>query len=115
MKLLKILLFTTLIVIDTAYANTKLADSTMNDIEIFSKKKLDLKNDLAETIHIIKILLVLDEEDPSRTAVILLSESYNKNPLIFEKAIQAIKTNKNKKQLNEIESILKNHYKSGNG
>ena len=110
-----VLFFTTLFILSLGYAKAELPPSTMNDIEAFSKKKLDSKKDLAETIKIIEILLVLDDEDPSRTAVILLSESYNKNSEVFEKALNAVRTPKNKKQLNEIQALLKKHFKTGNG
>lgn len=88
---------------------------TMKNIEAFSKKKLDPKKDLEEVKKTINTLLALDEEDPSRTAVMILSESYNKNKALYDKAIKAIETKKNKQQLKEIQTMLANFHKNGNG
>lgn len=88
---------------------------TMKNIEAFSKKNLNPKTDLEEVKSNLNTLLLLDDEDPSRTAVMMLSESYNKNKALYEKAFKAIENPKNKKQLKEIKSLMASFYKSGNG
>ena len=91
-----------------------LPESTMRDLEIFSKKKLTNK-DLPELKKNLNTLLILDDEDPARTAVIILSESYNKNKALYDKALKSIEDKKNKTKLKEIKNILKSHYTEGNG
>ncbi len=108
-------IFLLLINFSAAFADAILPASTMNDIEIFSKKSLNEKTDFEEVKSKIKTLLILENEDPSRTAVLMLSESYNKHTALYEKAIKSIENKKNKKQLKEIRAILKNFSKSGNG
>lgn len=98
-----------------SFAKVDLPATTMTDLASFAKKNLNEKTDLEEVKKNIEILLVLDEEDPSRTAVMMLSESYNKNKTIYDKAIKAVETKKNKKQLIEIKNILAGFYKNGNG
>jgi predicted transcriptional regulator YheO len=88
---------------------------TMQKIDAFSKKKLNKKTDLEEVKKILNTLLALDEEDPSRTAVMVLSQSYNKNKSLYDKAFKSIETKKNRQQLKEIKRIMANFYKYGNG
>ena len=109
-----ILLFFVSVVICTASA-VKLPADTMQKLELFSKKTLSEKTDLEEVKKNIEVLLMLDEEDPSRTAVHMLSKSYSENPALYERAIKTVKNKKNSKKLSEIRTILKNHYKQGNG
>lgn len=104
-----------LFLLSISYAKATLPASTMKDLEVFSKKSLNEKTDLEEIKKNIKILLILEDEDPSRTAVLMLSESYNKHSALYEKAIKSIETKKNKKQLNEIRAILKDFHTKGNG
>jgi hypothetical protein len=59
-------------------------------------------------------LVKLDEEDPSRTSVQMLSNSYSKNVKLFQKAFQIIRTNENATVLKEIEQVMKNSA-GGNG
>lgn len=114
MKNFSILLFIFLFsLVSTAKEN--LPESTMQDLQAFSKKTLVEKNDFEELKKNINILIKLDDEDPSRTAVMMLSESYNKHPALYEKAIRSVETKKNKKKLGEIRQILKNFSKKGNG
>lgn len=116
MKILsQLVLLLVLIMFNTIPAGAELPASTMKDIEIFAKKSLDEKKDFEEVKKNLKILLLLDDEDPSRTAVMLLSESYNKHPALYEKALKSIENKKNVKNLKEIKAILKNFYKTGNG
>lgn len=110
-----IFIFSIFVLLSTTSVKAPLPASTMNDIEVFSKKFLNEKTDLEEVKSKIKVLLILEDEDPSRTAVLMLSESYNRHPAIYEKAMKAIENKKNKKNLNEIRGILKNYYKKGNG
>lgn len=100
---------------NSGFAAANLPASTMKDLEIFSKKSLNKKDNLEEVKKNIEILLILESEDPSRTAVLMLSESYNKNSEIYEKAMQSLENSANKKTLDEIRTILKNFHKKGNG
>lgn len=88
--------------------------STIKELEVFAQKKLNEKKDLEEVKKVIKILIALDNEDPSRTAVMDLSESYNKNKKIYNKAFKALETKKNKIQLNEIKNLMA-QAENGNG
>lgn len=108
-----ILLFTFSAIAAETKAN--LPADTMKNIEAFSKKKLDPKKDLEEVKKNLNTLLLLDNEDPSRTAVMILSESYNKNKTLYDKAFKAIETKKNKQQLNEIKAMMADFHKNGNG
>lgn len=108
-----ILIFTLLLVFQVS-VKAELPESTMREIEAFAKKPLQ-KTDFEELKKTLNTLVVLDEEDPSRTAVLVLSESYEKNKALYEKALKAIETKKNKTQLKEIKYILKTHYIHGNG
>lgn len=110
-----IYIFSIIFLLSTNYVKATLPASTMKDLEIFSKKSLNEKTDLEEVKKNIKILLILEDEDPSRTAVLMLSESYNKHSALYEKAIKSIENKKNKKQLNEIRAILKDFHHKGNG
>ena len=98
----------------TENKNVAPADA-VSKIEAFSKKKLNPKTDLAEVKKTIQTLLLLDNDDPSRTAVMILSESYNKNKSLYDKAIKAVENKQNKQQLSEIKKILANFSKDGNG
>lgn len=88
--------------------------ASIAEVETFSKKKLS-KKDLPEIKKNLKTLIALDDLDPSREAVIILSESYNKNKALYDKALKSLETKKNKSQLKEIKSILKSHHSEGNG
>lgn len=114
---MKFLFYTLSIIflLSASYAESTLPASTMKDLEVFSKKTLNEKTDLEEIKKNIKILLILENEDPSRTAVLMLSESYNKHSALYEKAMKALENKKNKKQLNEIRAILKDFHTKGNG
>lgn len=93
----------------------ELPPTVMKDIEIFSKKTLSEKTDLAEVKKIIGILLELEKEDPSRTAVMMLSESYNKNKALYDKAFNQIENKKNTKTLKEFKKLMSNFNNQGNG
>ena len=74
-----------LLVTQICFAKVELPASTMNDIAAFAKKNLNEKTDFTEVKKNIEILLILDDEDPSRTAVMMLSESYNKHKTLYNK------------------------------
>ena len=116
-----VILFVTLIG-QLSYAATETTNTTsaapvdaVSKIETFSKKKLNAKTDLEEVKKTIQTLLVLDNDDPSRTAVMILSDSYNKNKALYNKAFKAVETKQNKQQLSEIKKIMANFSKEGNG
>ncbi len=87
----------------------------MQEIEAFSQKTLDPIKDLEGVKRIMLILLALEDLDPSRTAVMILSESYNRYPKIYLKAIKSVENKRNRKQLKEIHEILDHFAKEGNG
>ena len=89
-------------------------DSAYDEIEKFSQKKLT-NADYPELQKNLKTVLLLDDQDPSREAVITLSESYNKNKALYDKALKSLETKKNKSQVKEIKKLLKSHYTEGNG
>lgn len=90
---------------------------TFDELQSFSTKKLDVVKDMDQTKLVVKTLVAMDELDPSREAVIMLSESYNtgKNAAVYDKAINAVTNNKNKKQLEQIRKLLSRHFLNGNG
>lgn len=118
MKHLLILTLTVFLFTTAAQGLEKIPDNVIDMVDSFSKKKLDVKKDLAETKKMIEILLALDEEDPSRTEVMALSLSYRKNSKVYDKAFAEVSKNKTKEQkqdLKEIQGVMKNFNKNGNG
>ena len=95
-------------------SNDETVYKSVQEIENFSKKKLT-KRDLEEVKKNLRTLLEIDDKDPSREGVIILSESYNKNKALYDKALKSIETKKNKAKLKEIKSLLQSHYSEGNG
>lgn len=90
--------------------------SVMDEIEEFSNKTLNKKTDYPAVKRIVELLLVMDDRDPSRSGVMLLSYSYNQNKQMYDKAIKEVAKNKSKeqkKQLEEIKTILKNYFEKG--
>lgn len=87
---------------------------TIKNLELFSKKKLN-ETDLEEVKKSIEILVKLDDEDPSRTAVLMLSKSYSDHPALYDRAIKQVENKENRKKLSEIRLILRNYFKKGNG
>lgn len=88
----------------------------MDEIEEFSNKTLNKKTDYPAVKRIVELLLVMDDRDPSRTGVMLLSYSYNQNKQMYDKAIKEVAKNKSKeqkKQLEEIRTILRNYFEKG--
>ncbi len=82
----------------------------MSDIDSFSDLALTEKNDLELVKNVIKTLLILDASeadggDPSRTAVITLSNSYQKHKALYNKALKKLETTENKKQFQEFKDI----------
>jgi hypothetical protein len=100
------------------YANQSSAEidgDVMSDVEKLAPLRLN-KNDLDLVKNVILTLVKLDKEDPSRTAVMMLSESYGKNKKLYKEAFAEVaKTGVNKTQLKQIEDILENFNSSGNG
>ncbi|AGH96160.1 hypothetical protein [Pseudobdellovibrio exovorus] len=90
--------------------------SAMDEIEEFSNKTLNKKTDYPAVKRIVELLLVMDDRDPSRSGVMLLSYSYNQNKQMYDKAINEVsksKSKEQKKQLQEIKTILKNYFEKG--
>lgn len=112
---MKTLVTIILILANVAHAKIDFSNYKMSDLSAFAKKNLNEKTDLEEVKDHLKFILQLDSEDPSRTGVFILSESYEKNKALYDRAFKEIETKKNKKQLNEIKSIMANFNKDGNG
>jgi hypothetical protein len=96
------------------YAQVEIEDDVMISVEKVGPLKLEKTSDLELVKNVIRTLIKLDNEDPSRTAVMMLSRSYFMNLEIYKAAFAALQTKDNKIQLNEIESLMRN-FKSGNG
>lgn len=71
--------------------------------------------DLLLIQNAILVLVKLDKEDPSRTSVQILAESYSKNLALYKKAFKTIATSENKNVLQEIEDLMKSFSQAGNG
>lgn len=111
----KILILSLMSMLAVTGFSAELPADTLQNLELFSKKQLNDKTDLEEVKKNIVVLLKLDEEDPSRTAVLMLSKSYSEHPALYDRAIKEIENNENRKKLSEIRLILRNHFKKGNG
>lgn len=72
------------------------------------------ENDLKLVQDALLVLVKLDNEDPSRTSVQILAQSYVKNKKLFLKAFQTIRTPENKEALDEIKSYMET-INQGNG
>ncbi len=87
----------------------------MKDLDIYANLNLNPNTDLAMVKNVIVTLINLDREDPSRTAVMILGPSYRKHTALYKEAFSALRNPKNKTQLEEIESLMKNFSRLGNG
>jgi len=112
MKKIFLLLF---IIFGFLNAEAKLPKSVYEEINAMSLKKLDEKSDFEMMKKNLQNLIILDDEDPSRVAIEVLSESYNKNQNLYDKAFDAIQTKKNHKKIQELKALLKSFYREGNG
>ena len=100
------------------YANQtskELEGDVMKDVEAFANLKLNPNSDLKLVKNVLVTLIKLDTEDPSRTAVMILGPSYGKNMKLYKSAFALVKDEKNKTQVEEIESLMKTFSKIGNG
>jgi hypothetical protein len=112
-----IFIISTLLFLNFAVALEKVPNNIIDIVDAFNKKTLDIKKDVPETKKMAEYLLALDDEDPSRTEAMALSQSYTKNPKVWEKALKEVSRGKTKQQiknLKEIRAILKSFYKTGN-
>lgn len=112
---IKIIILILISVFTSVVVAAELPANTMQNLEVFSKKKLNAKTDIEEVKKNLELLLILDDEDPSRTAVIMLSKSYSENSVLYDQAIKEVENEKNSKKLSEIRTILRNYFKNGNG
>lgn len=100
------------------YANqtsTELDGDVMKDVEAFANLKLNSKTDLKFVQNVLVTLIKLDQEDPSRTAVMILGPSYGKNKKLYQMAFALVKDEKNKVQVEEMEALMKTFSILGNG
>ena len=100
------------------YANQtskELEGDVMKDVEAFADLKLNPNSDLKLVKNVLVTLIKLDQEDPSRTAVMILGPSYGKNSKLYKTAFALVKDEKNKPQVEEIENLMETFSKIGNG
>jgi hypothetical protein len=81
------------------------------DVESFAKLNLTEKNDLELVKNVLKTLIILEAPedeggDRSRDLLDVMGTTFKKHKDIFLKAMTAIETPKNKKQLQEFREIL---------
>lgn len=95
-------------------AKPKFTYATIKAIENFSQRRLT-DRDYESVKNVVQTLALLDEQDPSRTAVMMLSESYGKYQKIYDRAFKTLITPQNKSQLNEIRELMIHFNKDGNG
>ena len=86
-----------------------------DNLQKISEKKLDDQTDLELVKRTLKILIELDETDPSRTGPAIMAMSYGKHEKLYKKAAKQIETKKNKQTLKEILEVMKTLNESGNG
>lgn len=93
--------------------------SIMDEIEAFSNREnLHATRDYPAVKRIVELLLIMDDRDPSRSGVMLLSHSYHQHKKMYDKAIREVSKNKSKeqkKQLQEIRTILRDYFEKGQG
>ncbi len=97
---MKFLAFITLIFTTSLCLSQKLSpqdEAKLVRVENFSEKNLTAA-DMPELISILNLVLELDPKDRSRTAVITLSESYNRYPRLYERAFRDVSKNKSEGQ-----------------
>ncbi len=92
----------------------KFTYSTIKSIESFSQRRL-ADRDLNSVKKVIETLVLLDDQDPSRTAVMMLSESYGRHKRIYDRAFKSLETPQNKSQLQEIRELMIHFSEDGNG
>lgn len=86
-----------------------------DNLQKISEKKLDDQTDLELVKRTLKILIELDETDPSRTGPAIMAMSYGKHEKLYKKAAKQIESKKNKQTLKEILEVMKTLNESGNG
>ena len=97
-----------------AIGKPKLTYATITAIEKFSQRHLNDK-DFNSVRKVIETLVLLDDQDPSRTAVMMLSESYGRHKRIYDRAFKSLETPQNKSQLQEIRELMIHFDEDGNG
>jgi hypothetical protein len=89
--------------------------TVLDDLQKLASLELSEENDLELVKNAFVTLLNLEDADPSRTGVFMLSDSYRKNTALFQKAAGLIRKHKNKNSLPEILQIMKSFSTEGNG
>ncbi len=89
--------------------------NTFENLQKISEKKLNNIKDLELIKRTLKILIELDDTDPSRTGPAIMATSYGKYEALYKKAAKEIETKKNKQTLKEILQVMKTLNESGNG
>jgi hypothetical protein len=88
--------------------------SVINDIDQFSEIKKLGTSDLKLTVSVLKTLVLLDAQDPSRTAHQMLAVSYSENKKIYKSAFKKL-TAAEKNELKDLFEMLENLHSQGNG
>ncbi len=96
-------------------ADPSIKGNTFENLQKIADKKLDAKKDLELVKRTLKVLLELDNTDPSRTGPAILATSYGNNEDLYKKAAKQIETKKNRKALKEILEVMKSLSETGNG
>lgn len=87
------------------FKNETIEGNVIKDFHTLSQLKLSDKD--SELIqNALLILIKLDKEDPSQTAVLMLAPLYKKNSSLFVNAAKKIMTPENKKLLAEIDHLM---------
>lgn len=88
--------------------------ATIQAIETFAQRRLTVR-DFEAVKNVVQTLVLLDQQDPSRTAVMMLSESYGKYKVLYDRAFKAIETPQNRTIILELRELMSHFYEDGNG
>lgn len=90
------------------------AKKIVSDIEKFSEIERLNSNDIELTVYALKTLVLIDSQDPSRSAVQMLAPSYSKNKGIYQYAFKKLSESE-KKTVYEFYQMLERLNSSGQG
>ena len=88
--------------------------SIVLDIEKFSEIERLNSNDIELTVYALKTLVLIDSQDPSRSAAQMLAPSYSKNKGIYQYAFKKLSESE-KKTVYEFFQMLERLNTSGQG
>lgn len=90
------------------------AKNIVTDIEKFSEFERLNSSDIELTVYVLKTLVLIDSQDPSRSAVQMLAPSYSKNKGIYQYAFKKLSESE-KKTVYEFYQMLERLNTSGQG